>query len=925
MNNALFLLAVAYAGVAILDLVHTLAYTGMGVFPEQGANLATQFWIAARLVESTSLLAAAFLIGRRQIRSDSIIYLAYATAITALLVLIWPLRIFPTMYTESGGLTTSKIVAEYALCAVIAGAIVIFWRRRSHLAQANWRWVAAALAATVGAELSFTLYHDVYGFFNFLGHIFKLGSFVCIYKALVSSLLRQPYTELFRELTDARDNLQKQGEELRAILNTADAGICLVNEQGTITYASKPMAEIFRCRTEDLIGSSYWDYTHESERSEAKRKLFSLVRGEIENVHTERLYKRPDGTTFYGHLAGTRMLTEDGSFRALVGIVSDITESKQAERSLREANEFWQSTIDALLSHIAILDEQANIIAVNQAWRQFADDNDLGWPDYGVGRNYLSTIDTASGTSTENAAQTAQDIRNLLTGSIQSFELEYPCHSQDEHRWFQLRATRFQGPNGPRVVLCHVPITERKLAEMKVLENEKELASIYQSAPIIMMVLDAERRVCRINRAGADLTGSSPDELVGLKPGQTLGCCYTTGSEAGENCAGCLLRDTVLHTLRTGERQDRVEVVLPVCNNEGGTYRMSMLASVTPLHIEHEQYFLLTLLDITEQKQAEAQLQNSNSRLQETLGELRHAQQQLVDQERQRALTTMTSGIAHDFNNALSPIQSFTALLLDNPDKLEDRKRTMRYLRHIQSSANTAAETVRRMRKFYRPAEGDKFLPIDLNDVIHEAIAMTEPRWQKEAGATGKNIKIETDLSSESLVMGNEPELHEMLTNLIFNAVDAIPRTGTITIRTFTDEDYVVLEFADNGRGMSEEERRKCLDPFYTTKGPEGSGLGLATLQGTVERHNGKMTLESHEGEGTTFRIELPKADSASETQTKEQDKSAAVSPLKILVVEDEEVQREVLEDLLSGEGHTVEVYRYSIARPVTSLSRTVP
>ena len=286
--------------------------------------------------------------------------------------------------------------------------------------------------------------------------------------------------------------------------------------------------------------------------------------------------------------------------------------------------------------------------------------------------------------------------------------------------------------------------------------------------------------------------------------------------------------------------------------------------------------------------------------------ELKQRQQQLVEQERQRALTTMVSGIAHDFNNALSPIQGFSQILLDNPKMLDDREKTLQYLDCINKSAKGAAETIRRMRKFYRPNEETNLIRIDLNSIIQEAVSITEPRWKEEAKAAGKEIEIKTHLADNAMVKSNEAELNEVLTNLIFNAVDAMPNGGVIRIATMHGDSSVVLAFSDNGMGMSEETKNKCFDPFYTTKGAEGSGLGLATIQGIIQRHEGEMTVESTEGEGTTFRMTLPVAESSGETETQED--SRQVRPLQILVAEDEESQREMLSDLLTGEGHRVDV-----------------
>ena len=302
--------------------------------------------------------------------------------------------------------------------------------------------------------------------------------------------------------------------------------------------------------------------------------------------------------------------------------------------------------------------------------------------------------------------------------------------------------------------------------------------------------------------------------------------------------------------------------------------------------------------DITQRKQAEEELRAAYENLRET-------ERQLVDQERQRALTTMASGIAHDFNNALSTIQGFTDLLLQNPEDLEDKETAREYLGRIAKAASNAAETVRRMRKFYRPAEELEFRLLDLNSILHEAVSMTEPRWRQEAQAEGKHIHVETELGDIPAVRGKEGELHEMVTNLIFNAVDAIEEQGRIALTTRAADGNVVLEVRDTGRGMDEDTRQRCLDPFFTTKGGTGTGLGLSVTDGIVRGHDGRIEIASEPGEGTTFRITLPAGTTETAGQTEPSAGIGEIESLRVLVVEDDGTERMMLVKMMEVLGHT--------------------
>jgi DNA-binding response OmpR family regulator len=301
-------------------------------------------------------------------------------------------------------------------------------------------------------------------------------------------------------------------------------------------------------------------------------------------------------------------------------------------------------------------------------------------------------------------------------------------------------------------------------------------------------------------------------------------------------------------------------------------------------------------------------------RVQERTGQLKHAmddlaaaQQQVVQQERLRALGQMASGIAHDFNNALAPVIGFAELLLTLPDIFQDVAKARHYVELIQTGAQDAAGIVRRLREFYRRRDAlDLLEAVGLPDLIDEIISLTQPKWKDQAQAAGKTITIERDYASQSPVAGDEAELREALTNLIFNAVDAIPERGTLTVRTRDDGNHVLLQVSDTGAGMTEEVRRRCLEPFFSTKGAEGTGLGLAMLHGIVQRHNGTIEIDSAPGKGTTFTLRLP-----SQPAARHREVAAAapvVAPRHILVVDDEPHVRDLLREYLSLDGHTVEL-----------------
>jgi signal transduction histidine kinase len=257
----------------------------------------------------------------------------------------------------------------------------------------------------------------------------------------------------------------------------------------------------------------------------------------------------------------------------------------------------------------------------------------------------------------------------------------------------------------------------------------------------------------------------------------------------------------------------------------------------------------------------EERVRERTARLQQALDDLQAAQRQILHQERWNAFSQMAGGVVHDFSNALMAIIGYSEMLLAAGGRnLSDKATTLEYLGIINTAGRDAAEVVSRLRDFYRPrSDSDLFEPLDLNEIVKAAVLLTKPKWKRKTAGQRKPLTVRTELGEVPLIHGNASELREMLTNLIFNAADAMPDGGVITLRTSQPtDDLIALEVEDTGVGMTAEVRARCLDPFFTTKGYDGTGLGLAMVQGIIQRHKGALEIESQPGEGTTFSIRLP-------------------------------------------------------------------
>ncbi|MEI9896589.1 MAG: ATP-binding protein [Chthoniobacter sp.] len=272
----------------------------------------------------------------------------------------------------------------------------------------------------------------------------------------------------------------------------------------------------------------------------------------------------------------------------------------------------------------------------------------------------------------------------------------------------------------------------------------------------------------------------------------------------------------------------------------------------------------------------------------------------------------MASGIAHDMNNTLTLILGYGDMLLKDAKKFPKGSRDRVSLEHLVRAARDNAHMVARLREFYRPKNrNEERQPVDINELLVQVVAFTTPKWQAQAEAGGACIQVEHDSNPVSLIAGAPAELREVLTNLIFNAVDAMPRGGTIRLRTWESKGFVRVEVCDSGSGMTEETRSRCLEPFYTTKGEKGTGLGLAVSYGIIHRHGGTIHVESKLNHGTTFRIDLPIPEE--DIAPIANDAGTASRPLHVLVVDDQEGIREIVGSYLAEDHHAVEMAATSI------------
>lgn len=286
----------------------------------------------------------------------------------------------------------------------------------------------------------------------------------------------------------------------------------------------------------------------------------------------------------------------------------------------------------------------------------------------------------------------------------------------------------------------------------------------------------------------------------------------------------------------------------------------------------------------------------------------------LLQSKKLKSLGELAGGVAHDFNNVLAAILGrvqLARMILKSPQGEQERRKSVaelnKSLEVIEQASLDGAETVRRIQEFSRKREDDKyFVEVDLNKVIEDALEFTKVRWKDQAEANGIKFKIKKELASVAPVAGSTSDLREVFTNIFNNAIDAMSEGGNITIQTLQENSHITAQVKDSGSGIPEPIRDMIFDPFFTTKGVDSTGLGLSVSYGIITRHRGTITVDSTEGQGTTFSIRIPISEHIIK-ENKPQPISRRQRKARILVIEDERGVRELLSDILTGGGHEVE------------------
>lgn len=713
------------------------------------------------------------------------------------------------------------------------------------------------------------------------------------------------------ETSELQNQLRDSEDKYRRLAENANDLIFTIDHTGTFTFLTRRVNSLLGYSVEELIGRNIKDVLAPESRPKTERLLSSEMSARGTHlVALDFVTKTGDRKSF--ELSFTTLL-RGGSVLGLEAIGRDFTQRLQLERQLLQRNK----ELTTLVSVTSAVARSLNIEEISTAALQriceltdwscgaictlkFSDSSyqlsgSVNLPPHFVVAlsDNLLLADTIESLLRFRRAVTDSEIAGAAGGEsftqlsqlcrreqIQSFVL-LPLLFKEKLLGFVFGGRHLGQEFHPQEIeilnsICDqisVAIANARLFNA-IREAKTEWETTFDAMSELICMQDLQGKIVRVNKALARRLQLEPRDVVNRKAEEVFRdpqspWCQHPRAEMYE-------KDKIISM----EFEDKVL---------NGSFEIA----TTPIYSSDGRLFawLFVGKDITEQRQ----LQN-----------------QIVQVERLKALGEMASGVAHDFNNVLAGILGKTQVLLSTleRDSSVDVQNLRQTLRIIEKTTVQGAQTVKRIQDFTRIRTDQKFDRVDVNQVIEDAINIIKPVWRDECELKGVKIDLQFTAGAAPPISGIRSELTEVIVNIIANAIDAMPEGGTIRISSgpyrVESTEYAEVRISDTGVGMSSEVKRKIFDPFFSTKGPKGTGLGMSVAYGIVSRHHGNITLESELGQGTTCLLYFP---AAREVERIYRVRSSPMEKqkIRILIIDDEEVIRDFLAEMFVTSGYEAE------------------
>ncbi|HET8654022.1 MAG TPA: PAS domain S-box protein [Longimicrobiaceae bacterium] len=654
--------------------------------------------------------------------------------------------------------------------------------------------------------------------------------------------------------------LRESEARYRAIVNQAGIGIAIVDLVGRPVQSNPALRRMLGYSATEFAEMPFEEFTHPDDVTEGLARFVELMEGRRDDYRMEKRFIRADGSVMWGDLTVTLLRTGGGAPLYAVALIEDVTERRQAERALRESEQRFRAIFEGSNDAVFLyaLEEDGTPT-------RFYEVNQIACERLGYTREDLLRMTVADLNPHAGAPSRLPEIIEQMLRDGR-FLTEHVHTTADGRRVpVEINASLIELAGRKTIVAIARDVSERKRTEEALRATNEILQALIEAMPLAVCASDSEGRVTTWNPAAERIFGWTAEEVLG-RP-----CPIVFSHEAEPS------------------RAEGVEAI--ATRKDGGTVQLSIWSAPVLRDASGEARSTLGVYaDVTEQKQLEERLRLA---------------------ERLESVGRLAGGVAHDFNNLLTVISGNTQMMLadlptDSP--LYDD------LRDIRQAAERAAALTRQLLAFSRRQMLQPRV-LDLNEEVTGTGKMLRR-------ILGEDVKLVTELTATHAVEVDPGQLSQVLINLAVNARDAMPVGGVLTIETRDVElgerhanlspypmragVYVLLSVSDTGYGMDEETLANAFEPFFSTKGNDGTGLGLATVYGIVKQSGGYIWVESAPGEGTAFHIYLPQALAPAEAEPEKPEPAPRGAGQTILLVEDEEAVRSLVRRLLLRGGYTV-------------------
>lgn len=862
-NDGLRVLAEAYLLIGLVSLLHTLAYKGMGVWPQGGTNPAAQLWLLARLIEALAFLGLALIVAGRAPAVPLLPALALLSA--AGLAAIW-FGAFPACSVEGAGLTTFKQVGELVVCGLLASAGVMLWRARARLDAAALHHLLAALGLAIAAELSFTLYVDPYDLTNTLGHMLKLGGMYCVYKAMVETALTRPYALLWRDLAQQEAALRQSEARYQTLfaemLNGYAFHEILCDDAGRpIDYRFLEVNPAFERLTglsrKQVLGKTVREVMPDTE------DRWIEVFGEVAltgRAQTLEHYAAALGKWFW-------VSAFQPCPRHFACVFSDVTERRQAEEALHRHGIHLQQIVERQSEEVQ--DTRTQLASSETQLQTMVEDT----PILLIATDSKGLVTRSEGVDClPHGLSSAAEMRGKSIFTLTAALPDLPEAWRKALRG-EVVETRFQIESGQifdstlrpernregavtGALMTATDVTAEVTATIRSAQRLDALEAVYAMATrlgrSIQSVCDeaAELLAQRLGVAQVSVLrqeAKGPFQLSLYAQGRT-----TRREVAALDCSLC-------RAVYTEGRRHQYSGPLAEEFPEATCARSAALQNylgVPLLDTQGNALGVIAVMAEGEGTYAEEEIHLLEIFAQYIAYEIEHDRlaRELSQAEQARFLGQIASGVAHEVRNPLSAINVTIEVLQEHiaPDAPQRK-----YVDRIRRQTERLAHLMDDLLALRRPKDPKQLRRLDLAGICQEAATL----WRQANPEAAATLQEALPATGDSCPVHADPErLLQVLLNLLDNAGQHNREGGRLQLALAAADGWGHICVADEGPGIPQEKRAEVFDPFFTTR-RGGSGLGLAIVKHIVELHGGTIAIRNNTpAPGCTVEVRLPLA-----------------------------------------------------------------